>query len=371
MDGGYGLMRASQFLREYEDLGQEKKNIIQTISGLDANTPEQAALLDRIWKLLNSQTFGNNINKSFVATTSDEYMNEKTVETHRRNVAEIISRLDSDYGALNGFLKKLEGGGAIDISALSQPVNTFNSVFGGDAVAMKAFDALKGYGVGEKQKGPGEFALAMMSNKIRLAQGEGDTEIDGIGKVEVKAAMGSKGSGGRLGHGGPNAEAQMNTIMQYEKVIPNMVAGIKAKRGGTISLGVFCDQIDAELPVNGKNELGNNNDVRFDLGNKLWSPIFGNGGSSIAKVFSTTEGRQATEEEYVKQNFEWYKARDNFDAYLLISFTFGKTAMGKTGDDIIKMKQAGMLGQFAISVVPSKAAPREAFAQISLNNSGV
>ena len=365
-------MRASQFLREYEDLGQEKQNIIQTISGLDANTPEQAALLDRIWKLLNSQTFGSNINKSFVATTADEYMNEKTVETHRRNVAEIISRLDSDYGALNGFLKKLEGGGAIDIAALSQPVNTFNSVFGGDAVAIKAFDALKGYGVGEKQKGPGEFALAMMSNKIRLAQGEGDTEIDGIGKVEVKAAMGAKGSGGRLGHGGPNAEAQMNSIIKYEKVIPNLVAGIRAKRGGTISLGVFCDAMDAELPVNGKNELGNNNDVRSGLMGALLQPVFGNGpAQAIASVFSNNEGRQATEEEYVKQNFEWYKTRDNFDAYLLISFTFGKTAMGKTGDDIIKMKKAGMLGQFAISIVPSKAAPREVFAQISLNNSGV
>ena len=365
-------MRASQFLREYEDLGQEKQNIIQTISGLDANTPEQAALLDRIWKLLNSQTFGSNINKSFVATTADEYMNEKTVETHRRNVAEIISRLDSDYGALNGFLKKLEGGGAIDIAALSQPVNTFNSVFGGDAVAIKAFDALKGYGVGEKQKGPGEFALAMMSNKIRLAQGEGDTEIDGIGKVEVKAAMGAKGSGGRLGHGGPNAEAQMNSIIKYEKVIPNLVAGIRAKRGGTISLGVFCDAMDAELPVNGKNELGSNNDVRSGLMGALLQPVFGNGpAQAIASVFSNNEGRQATEEEYVKQNFEWYKTRDNFDAYLLISFTFGKTAMGKTGDDIIKMKKAGMLGQFAISIVPSKAAPREVFAQISLNNSGV
>ena len=43
----------------------------------------------------------------------------------------------------------------------------------------------------------------------------------------------------------------------------------------------------------------------------------------------------------------------------------------KTGDDIIKIRQAGMLGQFAISVVPSKAAPREVFAQISLNNKGV
>lgn len=364
-------MRATQFLREYEDLDKEKQNIISTISGLDANTPEQAALLDRIWKLLNSETFGSNINNAFITTTKDEYMQASTLEAHRRNVAEIISRLDSDYAALGGFLKKLEGGGAIDIGALSQPVNTFNSVFGGDAVAIKAFDALKGYGVGEKQKGPGEFALAMMSNKIRLAQGEGDTEIDGIGKVEVKAAMGAKGSGGRLGHGGPNSEAQMKTIMNYEQVLPNMVAGIKAKAGGTISLGVFIDAVNAELPVGGKNALGQNNDVRFDLGNKLWSPIFGNGGTAIAKVFSQNEAREATENEYVKQNFEWYKTRDKFDAYLLLSFTYGKTAMGRTGDDIIKIKQAGMLGTFAISVVPSKAAPREVFAQISLNNSGV
>ena len=368
-------MKAKQFinycLKEYEDLGQEKANIIKTISGLDAGDENQAALLDRIWKLLNSETFGNNITNAFVATTQDEYMQAATLDGHRKNVAEIISRLDSDYGALNGFLKKLEGGGAVNIAELSKPVNTFNSVFEGDAVAIKAFDALKGYGVGEKQKGPGEFALAMMSNKIRLAQGEGDTEIDGIGKVEVKAAMGAKGSGGRLGHGGPNAEAQMKTIMQYEQVIPNMVAGIKAKAGGTISLGVFCDQMDAELPVGGQNAMGQNNKVRFDIASKLWKPIFGAGGDAIARVFSSTEGRQATEEEYVKQNFEWYKARDNFDAYLLISFTFGKTAMGKAGDDIIKIRQAGMLGQFAISVVPSKAAPREVFAQISLNNKGV
>ena len=53
------------------------------------------------------------------------------------------------------------------------------------------------------KKVPGEFVLVMMSNKIKPAQGEGDTEIDGIGKVEVQALMGSKGSGGRLGHGGP------------------------------------------------------------------------------------------------------------------------------------------------------------------------
>lgn len=365
-------MRATQFLKEYEDLGQEKANIIKTISGLDAADENQAALLDRIWKLLNSDTFGNNITNAFVTTTKDEYMQAATLEGHRKNVAEIISRLDSDYGALNGFLKKLESGGAVNLSELAKPVNTFNAVFGGDAVAMKAFDALKGYGVGEKQKGPGEFALAMMSNKIRLAQGEGDTEIDGIGKVEVKAAMGSKGSGGRLGHGGAQQDAQAKILMKYKDVIPNTIQRWQANSAGTMSLGVFVDNMDAELPVGGQNAMGQNNKVRFDIGNELWSPIFGNFGSNIARTFSTKSGREETINSYLKNNFDWYKTKDNFDAYLLISFTFGKTGMGRTGDDLIKMRQSGQLvGDPRISVIPSKAGAREFFAQISLNNSGV
>ena len=359
-------MRANQFIREYEDLSQEKENIIKTISGLDASNEEQAAMLDRIWKLLNSQNFSSKIDQAFAVTTADEYMQAATLDGHRKNVAEIISRLDSDYGALSGFLKKLEGGGAVNISELAKPVNTFNAIFGGDAVAMKAFDALKGYGVGEKQKGPGEFALAMMSNKIRLAQGEGDTEIDGIGKVEVKAAMGSKGSGGRLGHGGPSQENQLKVLEKYEERIPNMLAGIRAKAGGTIGIGPFVNGLNAELPAG----QGDNSAVRQQIVSELLTPTFGNFANNIAKAFQG-EDRTVIENAYVKNNFEWYKARDKFDAYLLVSFTYGKTGMGRTGDDIIKMKEAGHLGSFAISIIPSKAAPREVFAQISVNNSGV
>lgn len=359
-------MRANQFIREYEDLSAEKENIIKTISGLDASNEEQAAMLDRIWKLLNSQNFSSKIDQAFAVTTADEYMQAATLDGHRKNVAEIISRLDSDYGALSGFLKKLEGGGAVNISELAKPVNTFNAIFGGDAVAMKAFDALKGYGVGEKQKGPGEFALAMMSNKIRLAQGEGDTEIDGIGKVEVKAAMGSKGSGGRLGHGGPSQENQLKVLEKYEERIPNMLAGIRAKAGGTIGIGPFVNGLNAELPAG----QGDNSAVRQQIVSELLTPTFGNFANNIAKAFQG-EDRTVIENAYVKNNFEWYKARDKFDAYLLVSFTYGKTGMGRTGDDIIKMKEAGHLGSFAISIIPSKAAPREVFAQISVNNSGV
>ena len=56
------------------------------------------------------------------------------------------------------------------------------------------------------QKGPGEYGLARLSNKIRLASGEGDLEIEGIGKVELKAATSS--TGGRIGYGGGSPKAK-------------------------------------------------------------------------------------------------------------------------------------------------------------------
>ena len=93
-------MRAKQFinycLTEYDDLSQEKENIIKTISGLDAADEKQAAILDRIWKVLNTESYNNNIINSFVAPTKDEYMNDAVLQKHRTNVAEIISRVDSD-----------------------------------------------------------------------------------------------------------------------------------------------------------------------------------------------------------------------------------------------------------------------------------
>ena len=257
-------MRAKQFinycLTEYEDLSQEKDNIIKTISGLDAADEKQAAILDRIWKVLNTESYNTNIINSFVAPTEDEYMNDVALQKHRKNVAEIISRVDSDYNAMNAFLKKLEGGGVININELAKPTNSFNAIFEGDAVAIKAFDALKGYGVQAKAKGPGEYALAMLSNKIRLAEGAGDTEIEGIGDVEVKSAASDSAKGGRLGDGGPQQEQQMGILLKYEDRLPNMIAGIKAKAGGTIGIGPFVvgPPIERKIGVSAFSQLAIN-----------------------------------------------------------------------------------------------------------------
>src|SRR6056300_40753 len=353
-------------LREYEDLNVEKEKIISTISGLEATDEQQAKLLDRIWKLLNSEQVGNSITSAFKTPMADELMPEKTKEAHRIELTKILSQLDSDYASMNQFLKKLETGGVINIEQLKKPVNSFNAVFGGDAVAIKAFDALRQYGVGQAQKGPGEFALAMLSNQIRLAEGEGDTEIEGIGKVEVKAAVGSSGAGGRLGHGGASQQQQMATLEKYAEIIPVTLERIRASKGGSIGVSEFVKGLNAELdPTDSTNRQ-----LRQKIALELLKPNFGSYANSIAETFSQTDPNVVIAE-YVKQNFEWYKNRDNFDAYLLISFTRQKTGMGRTGEDIVALREAGQITGFGISMIPTKAGPREQFAQISMSAQGI
>ena len=353
-------------LREYEDLNVEKEKIISTISGLEATDEQQAKMLDRIWKLLNSETVGNNITNAFKNPMADELMPEKTKEAHRIELTKILSQLDSDYASMNQFLKKLESGGVINIEQLKKPVNSFSAVFDGDAVALKAFDALKQYGVGQAQKGPGEFALAMLSNKIRLAEGDGDTEIEGIGKVEVKAAVGSSGAGGRLGHGGTGQSQQMATLEKYEENIPVTLERIRASKGGSIGISEFVKSLNAELDPSDST----NRQLRQKIALELLKPNFGSYANSIAETFGQTDPNVVIAE-YVKQNFEWYKNRDNFDAYLLISFTRKKTGMGRTGEDIIKLRETGQITGFGISMIPTKAGPREQFAQITMNAAGI
>jgi len=359
-------MLIKQILKEYENLSQEKENIIRTISGLDAADEQQAALLDRIYKLLNSESITGKINAAFAAPMADEYMPDKTKEAHRIAITKIIAGLDSDYAAMNRFLDKLEKGGVINIDELAKPINSFNAIFGGDTVAISAFNNLKSYGVGANQKGPGEFALAMLSNKIRLAQGEGDTEIDGIGKVEVKAAVGTSGAGGRLGHGGAQQSAQMATLQKYADKIPGTLDRISGSRGGSIGIRAFIDSLNAELPVSDNA----NRQLRVKIASDLIKPNFGNFSNSIAQTFAQEDANTIIEE-YVKQNFEWYKNRDNFDAYLVISFTRQKTGMGRTGEDIVNLRKTGQITDFGISMVPTKAGPREQFAQISMSAAGV
>ena len=162
-------MRVTEFLplNEYTDLEQEKTNILQTISGLNATDENDKKILDRIWRILHSEDMNTTLTSAFNTPLSDEDMPDSTKEQHRVALTRIIGNLDSDYNALSNFIGKLEKGGAsgvINTKALNNRVSSFADVFKNDAVAINAFDELKNYGTGKTQKGPGEYALAMLSD---------------------------------------------------------------------------------------------------------------------------------------------------------------------------------------------------------------
>ena len=347
-------------LVEYEDLGQEKEQIISTISGLSADNQDEANLLDRIWKILNSGTISTNIDNAFNIPLQDENMGDKEKLLVRQDMTKIFSTIESDYKTMDTLLKRLEQGGAVDVGALSKPLNTFSAVFG-DEVGSSAFRKLAAYGVGKKQKGPGEYGLACLSNKVRLAAGEGDLEIDGIGKVELKAAMSS--SGGRIGYGGGSQKAKRAVLEKYKEKLPTVIGAIGAK-GGSLGLGPFMNALNTDLPTSEPN----NQKIRKALMLDLLQMDMENYAGPIADKVATTEDASQVELTYLAQNFEWYKNRDNFDALLLMSIPNQKTAMLRNANDLAAFRQGGHAGGLAISIIPTQAgAGREQWAQLTLN----
>ena len=347
-------------LVEYEDLGQEKEQIISTISGLSADNQDEANLLDRIWKILNSGTINTNIDNAFDIPLQDENMGDKEKLIIRQDMTKIFSTIESDYKTMDTLLKRLEQGGAVDVGALSKPLNTFSAVFG-DEVGSSAFRKLAAYGVGKKQKGPGEYGLACLSNKIRLAAGEGDLEVDGIGKVELKAAMSS--SGGRIGYGGGSQKAKRAVLEKYKEKLPTVIGAIGAK-GGSLGLGPFMNALNTDLPTSEPN----NQKIRKALMLDLLQMDMENYAGPIADKVATTEDASQVELTYLAQNFEWYKNRDNFDALLLMSIPNQKTAMLRNANDLAAFRQGGHAGGLAISIIPTQAgAGREQWAQLTLN----
>ena len=172
-----------QKLFEYEDLSTEQQNIVSKIAGLKADNEEDAKLLDKIYRILNTGVIGDNVAQAFNVPLEGEPLSDKEKTLVMQDLTKIIADADSDYKSISEMTDQLGKGGVIDIGSLDSPLTSFSNVFT-HPTALKVFHDLKNYGTGRKQKGPGEYALACLSNKIRLASGEGDLEIDSHHTIE-------------------------------------------------------------------------------------------------------------------------------------------------------------------------------------------
>ena len=347
-------------LFEYDDLNQEKEVIISRIAGLQADNDDDAALLDRIYKILNSGTIGQNVANAFATPLEGEPMSDKEKHQVMQDMTKIVAGSDSDYKSMADMVKQLEKGGVINIQNLASPIISFSNVFTHPA-AITVFNELKNYGAGRKQKGPGEYALACLSNQIRLAAGEGDLEIEGIGKVELKAATSS--SGGRIGYGGGSQKAKRAVLEKYAERIPSVMQAIGGV-GGSLGLGGFISALNADLPV----ASADNKKIREAIAKELLTMDLENFAAPVISAIANTEDVNKIEDEYLKANFAWYKNRDSFDALLLCSFPSQKFAMIRNENDLLAFKQSGHANARSISIIPTQAgAGREQWAQLTLN----
>ena len=341
-----------KFLAEYKGISQAKKDIIQRIVDLDPKDELGAKLLDRIFKVLNSDDIGGKIVNAFKVPTADENFADAIKQKHINNIAEIISRVDTDYKSMNTFLNILAKGQAINLSEFKKPVTSFTAICNNNAVAMKVLSSLVGYGAGQKRAGPGEFALAFMSPGIRMAEGQGDIEIDGIGKVELKAE--TTQGGGRLGMGGPSRDSQLAIL---EKEAPEIVQAMGSKKSANIPTMVKYMNAVYPLP-NAKNK-----NKRIAVASKVLSLAFGNKyGPAMGKYFGTADENTISANVFAL-NFEHYKAQDDFDALVFINFPMGKIMTAKSAKDILALVKAGHLAYSSGAFIHSGQAG-ESFGQL-------
>lgn len=348
-------MRAQEFLKEYEDLETAKQAIIATVSGLAVDNERDAQLIDRIYKVVNDDSMKSKIAMAFAAPVKDEKFNLQPI---LKQVTQQIFNVETDYKNMNNFLSRLEKGGVVDVSAVVKPgVGTISSFFAGDETATKVFQSLAMVGAGKKQKGPGEYALAMLSNKIQLRDSEGDIDVAGFGKLEVKAETTS--GGGRLGEGGPSNPV----AKKYWSQLPSIAAHMESNKG--LGLGNFVRYLAIDLPLNDNDKR----QQRQELLTKWYGTIFADP-SGIVQAFMQDDPKTA-ESMYGRANFESYKANYGFDGLLSINFTTGKTGMCITGDDFARLKEQKHFSSFGISVIPSSARPSEVFSQLSMTKAKV
>jgi len=188
------------FLRELAP-DQMKANIQSTIANLNIKDEASLAILKQLYTVLNRTGLQGRVRTVFgkdedvakyqtiMDVVSDQFL--KSAEKDPVEAKQFLDQYEKNPNAVNvkGLLNN--PGKVVPIEALF--TTPFAKRFG------KRLSAIQGSGFKQGNVGPGEIALAVLSNQIKLTAGEetgGDIEIAGKG-YEVKGG-GSSGKGGRL-----------------------------------------------------------------------------------------------------------------------------------------------------------------------------
>jgi hypothetical protein len=354
--------KQQESLKEYEDLEAEKTKIQDIVNKLDVEEEKDRELIDQIWRILNADHIQDVIGKLVVKPIADETAMNKEAAT--KVLTQVIYQIESSYDKIKAFLDDLEKtGSAYDVDALKKPINALSNVFKSD-VGYTVFKTLLPYGVGSNKKGPGEFALAMLSDRVQLSDTTGDVVIDGE-LVEVKASKSETSSGGgRLGMGGMPQLKARDILLRYKEIIPTVASHIEDVNNKTLGIGKFVEYLNQDLPVGDKRRY----DIAKDFYKELFIPV---AVEKIARAFQSTGDIQEIGKQYAGANYVDYLNKGKFEALLAIDMYTGKSAYLPSEEEFIKFVEGPHSGAMGISVVPSNSGPTESFVQMTFRKGKV
>jgi hypothetical protein len=307
-------MRANELLEKElpvnatGDIRKLKTDIIGQV-----NNTDDEVLLDKIYTVLNKSGLADRISGIL----------ERDTDTSGfvTDITQLIIDMPGTYQEKHAFIQGFPTG-YVDIKKmLSGERVMFTDLLTGGKFVQTVFNSLKRASFGTA-KGPGEFALAVLSPYIRIT-GKGDLNI-GKNIVEVKASAGANVSsgGGRLGTPGMLKSDDVASIIQtYTKI--NLA---KAVPGGNIGFKVLI-QLCAKLDANSRRELGK----------KLFGYIFGKGVNISGCVNAlVADDEESLKKNYVMANYERYQIDSGFTGVMLINFTLGQLQYYKSPAAIVE-----------------------------------
>ena len=349
-------------LNEYDDLEAEKTKIQDIVNKLDVEEEKDRELIDQIWRILNADHIQDVIGKLVVKPIADETAMNKEAAT--KVLTQVIYQIESSYEKIKAFLDDLEKtGSAYDVDALKKPINALSNIFNSD-VGYTVFKTLLPYGVGSNKKGPGEFALAMLSDRVQLSSTTGDVVIDGE-LVEVKASKSETSSGGgRLGMGGMAQLKARDILLRYKEIIPTVASHIEDANNKTLGITNFVKYLNQDLPVGDKRRY----DITKDFYKELFIPA---SVEKIAKAFQSLDNDIEIALQYAGANYVDYLTKGKFEALLAIDMYTGKTAYLSNEEEFMDFHKGPHSGAMGISVVPSNSGPTESFVQMTFKKGKV
>jgi hypothetical protein len=173
-------------------LNEDSINKLKTAVIKQVQSSEDEVLLDKVYTVLNQTNLQDRI-QTVIA-------NETDTKKYAKVIADFVINTPGTYKEKYDFIKGYPDG-YIDVAKLiSGKLVTFNELVTGNDFTKRVFDKL--FAFTPESAGPGEFALAALSPRIKM-KSKGDLYIDNK-YIEVKTSAGKEVSsaGGRLGESG-------------------------------------------------------------------------------------------------------------------------------------------------------------------------